>query len=213
MRNNWTIIAAAVLAIVTATLAIAFRPVQKSGEWETSQTFTTTSQTAASNTQVSKPLTDKDSENESHAETTTVQVNLTKAIEKLTTETTGTTRHSSKLVSKLHEIAESDREWLSQREKTTSAATTISPAQFKRDGKIYYNGYYYTYYSEKRLPGPDLNIPGRHSDGNYVRDADGYIVLASCDLPKGTIVQTPFGTGKVYDYCPTSGTIDVYVSW
>lgn len=89
----------------------------------------------------------------------------------------------------------------------------MTPAEFRRAGVVYYNGYKFTYYSEKVLPGPGLKIPGRHSDGNFVRDGDGYICVASCDLPKGTVVDTPFGKGKVYDVCRDSGTIDVYVSW
>ena len=203
---------AVVLAIVTATLAIAFRPVRKSGEWETSQTFATTSQTAASNPQISESLTDKASEAEPTAGTTTVQLNLTESSSDLTeTQPTESVRFSSKLVSKLHEIAERDREWLSDHEHTTQPSMT--PAEFRKAGVVYYNGYKFTYYSEKVLPGPGLKIPGRHSDGNFVRDGDGYICVASCDLPKGTVVATPFGKGKVYDVCRDSGTIDIYVSW
>jgi hypothetical protein len=78
---------------------------------------------------------------------------------------------------------------------------------------IYYNGYIFKYYSEKVLPGEGLKIPGRHSDGNFVRDENGYICVASSDLPKGTVVDTPFGKGKVYDTGCPSGVIDVYVSW
>ena len=203
---------AVVLAIVTATLAIAFRPVRKSGEWETSQTFATTSQTAASNPQISESLTDKASEAEPTAGTTTVQLNRTESSSDLTeTQPTESVRFSSKLVSKLHEIAERDREWLSDHEHTTQPSMT--PAEFRKAGVVYYNGYKFTYYSEKVLPGPGLKIPGRHSDGNFVRDGDGYICVASCDLPKGTVVATPFGKGKVYDVCRDSGTIDIYVSW
>lgn len=212
MRNNWTIIAAAVLAVITATLAIVFRPVRKSGEWETSQTLTTTSQTAASNPQVSEPLTDKASETELSTETTTVQLNRTESSSDLTeTQPTESVRFSSKIVSKLHEIAERDNKWLSEHESTTQPSMT--PDEFRRAGVVYYNGYKFTYYSERVLPGPGLKIPGRHSDGNFVRDGDGYICVASCDLPKGTVVDTPFGKGKVYDVCRDSGTIDIYVSF
>ena len=89
----------------------------------------------------------------------------------------------------------------------------VTPEQFRRQGVVYADGFKWTWYSERALPGNGLNIPGRHSDGNYVRDGDGYIVLASRDLEKGYIIDTPFGRGKVYDYCPTSGVIDVYTSW
>lgn len=89
----------------------------------------------------------------------------------------------------------------------------IAPEYFKRMGVISDGNYKYTWYSESVLPGRGLNIPGRYSDGNYVKDEDDYIVLASIDLPEGTVMETPFGWGKVYDVCPTSGIIDVYCSW
>ena len=210
--KNYIVIIVAALAIFTALLAVALRPVRRSAEWQTSQNETTTSQTAASYQQVSKPLTEKASETEPTAETTTVKVNLSKGSSDLTeTQPTESVRFSSKLVSKLHEIAERDREWLEEHEHTTQPS--MSPAEFRKAGVIYANGYRYTYYSEKVLPGPDLKIPGRHSDGDFVRDGDDYICVASCDLPKGTVVDTPFGEGKVYDVCGQSGTIDIYVSF
>lgn len=90
----------------------------------------------------------------------------------------------------------------------------VSPSELRTQGVIYANGIKYTWYSEKVLPGGGLNIPGRHVDGNgYVCDGDGYICVASCDYPQGTVLSTPFGPAKVYDVCPTSGIVDVYVSW
>lgn len=84
----------------------------------------------------------------------------------------------------------------------------------KKKGVNYYNGHRETYYSQKVLPGGGLNIPGRHvaSDGT-IRDADGYICVASSDYPKGTVVQTSLGAGKVYDTGCASGTIDLYTDW
>ena len=81
-------------------------------------------------------------------------------------------------------------------------------------GRIWYNGHTETYYSQKVLPGGGLAIPGRHiaSDGT-IRDADGYIVLASDDYPKGTVVETSLGAGKVYDTGSGSGNIDLYTDW
>lgn len=49
-------------------------------------------------------------------------------------------------------------------------------------------------------------------DGVY-RDADGYVVVAAGDYELGSTVDTSFGEGKVYDYCGTPGTTDVYVNW
>ncbi len=81
-------------------------------------------------------------------------------------------------------------------------------------GEVYYNGHRETYYSQRVLPGGGLKIPGRHvaSDGT-IRDKDGYICVASVDLPYGSIVETSLGTGKVYDSGCPSGTIDIYTDW
>lgn len=81
-------------------------------------------------------------------------------------------------------------------------------------GRIWYNGHTETYYSQKVLPGGGLAIPGRHiaSDGT-IRDADGYIVLASDDYPRRTVVETSLGAGKVYDTGSGSGNIDLYTDW
>ena len=78
------------------------------------------------------------------------------------------------------------------------------------------SGYSYTYYSENVLPGGGLNIPGRHvGDEGYVMDGDNNLCVASSDLPYGTVVKVPFGTGTavVYDSGCSSGVLDVYVSW
>lgn len=81
-------------------------------------------------------------------------------------------------------------------------------------GRIWFNGHSETYYSQKVLPGGGLNIPGRHiaSDGT-IRDKDNYIVVASDDYPKGTVVQTSLGAGKVYDTGSGKGNIDLYTDW
>lgn len=81
---------------------------------------------------------------------------------------------------------------------------------FMRDGVIYYNGNKYTYYSQRVLPGGGLDIPGRHTEGGFVRDGDGYIVIAS-DQPNGTVIETPFGYGKVYDSGTSGNHYDIYV--
>lgn len=88
--------------------------------------------------------------------------------------------------------------------------TSVSYEDFMVMGVVYSNGYKYTYYSQSVLPGGGLNIPGRHVSGGFVRDGNGYIVLAN-DAPKGTIIETPFGTGMVYDRGTYGSHIDVYV--
>lgn len=96
---------------------------------------------------------------------------------------------------------------------SSSSSSEYSPSYFRRMGVLYWGGYRWTWYSERVLPGGGLNIPGRYSDGTFVRDGEGYICLASNDLGRGTVVSTPFGAGKIYDCGCASGTIDVYVSW
>jgi len=87
-------------------------------------------------------------------------------------------------------------------------------------GSLRYDGvqtdgeYTYTWYSQRVLPGGGLDIPGRHvGDGGYVMDGDGNIVVASSDLEQGTVVETPYGTAKVYDSGCDSGVLDVYTDW
>lgn len=98
-----------------------------------------------------------------------------------------------------------------KQETTNKSQYTLS--QFRSLGVIFYGGYRFTYYSETVLSGSGLKIPNRHVDSEgFVCDGDGYICVASCDFPKGTVVDTPFGRyGKVYDYCGVSGTIDIYI--
>ena len=93
--------------------------------------------------------------------------------------------------------------------------TLYSSTTFKDRGVVYWNGWKWTWYTERLLPGTSLKIPGRHTDEEgYVRDEDGYLCLASSVLSKGTVVETPFGSqGKVYDSGCASNTLDVYVNW
>ncbi len=80
-------------------------------------------------------------------------------------------------------------------------------------GVNYFNGHMETWYTMREWKG-DLGIPGMYigSDG-IVRDCDNYICVASDDHPKGTIIETSLGTGKVYDCGPGSGIIDIYTDW
>lgn len=83
-------------------------------------------------------------------------------------------------------------------------------------GVIKENGWKYTWYSQNELPGGGLTIPGRHvGSDNLIHDEDGYIVVAANqkDLTSGDTVETPFGTGKVYDTGCSEGTIDIYTNF
>lgn len=97
----------------------------------------------------------------------------------------------------------------------TQTEALYSGATFKVSGVIKWGGYRWTWYSQKILPGGGLRIPGRTTDEqNYVVDENDYICLASSDLAKGTVIDTPFGKqGKVYDCGCAHGTVDVYTNW
>lgn len=103
----------------------------------------------------------------------------------------------------------SNRSSSSSRSSSSTRRYSLRDLQFH--GIINWNGYKYTYYSQRVLPGPGLRIPGRHVNANgFVADKDGYIVVAN-DRPKGTIVPTPFGAmGKVYDRGTYGNHIDIY---
>ena len=92
----------------------------------------------------------------------------------------------------------------------------ISAAEFEWLGVVEEDGVKYTWYSQNVLGGgglDELNANGRHVEGGYVVDADGYIAVASSDYEKGTVLDTPFGAAKVYDTGCASGTIDVYTDF
>ena len=90
-----------------------------------------------------------------------------------------------------------------------------SASKFRNMGVIHWNGWRWTWYSERVLPGSGLSIPGRHADSSgYICDENDNICLSSSSLSKGTVISTPFGkNGKVYDTGCASDTIDVYVNW
>ena len=99
------------------------------------------------------------------------------------------------------------------RKRDMEAVMTVE--DFQQAGVIDWNGWRYTYYSEQVLPGGGLDIPGRWSDGQFVRDENGYLCVASNEVPYGEMIETPFGTAIVYDSIGDGvvGIIDIYVSW
>ncbi len=116
-------------------------------------------------------------------------------------------------------IAELEAQRTSRASKSSSSSSYYSSGGSgvltKSGGVNQFNGRRETWYSQRVLPGGGLNIPGRHvepSDGT-VRDGEGYICVAASDLPRGTVVETSLGTGKVYDTGCAAGTTDVYVDW
>ena len=84
----------------------------------------------------------------------------------------------------------------------------------KSGGVNEFNGRHETWYSQRVLPGDGLDIPGRHvAEDGTIRDEDGYIAVAASDLPRGSVVETSLGTGKVYDSGCAAGTTDIYTDW
>lgn len=97
---------------------------------------------------------------------------------------------------------------------TLIVTNTGGPRLTKSAGRVTFNGHTETWYSQKVLPGGGLNIPGRHvaPDGT-IRDKDNYICVACDDLPKGALVMTSLGMGKVYDKGSGKNNVDIYVNW
>lgn len=84
------------------------------------------------------------------------------------------------------------------------------------NGSIRVFGHRETWYSTNEGCGQAtaVSIPGKHvADDGTIRDEDGFICVASSDLPFYSIVMTSVGPGKVYDCGCSSGTIDVYTTW
>ena len=99
---------------------------------------------------------------------------------------------------------------------TVDTSDGISASEFQWLGVVEEDGVRYTWYSQNVLPGgglTELNANGRHVEGGYVVDGDGYIAVASSDYEKGTVIDTPFGEAKVYDTGCASGTVDVYTNF
>ena len=86
----------------------------------------------------------------------------------------------------------------------------------RSNGSIRVFGHRETWYSTNESAGQAtaVSIPGKHVayDGT-IRDGDGYICVASSNLPFYSIVMTSVGPGKVYDCGCSHGTIDVYTTW
>ena len=94
---------------------------------------------------------------------------------------------------------------------------TYNSTGLTKSGGVYWNpntGLKETWYSQRVLPGGGLSIPGRHvnSEG-FVCDGDGYICVSSSTYPKGTVIETSRGMGKVYDTGCAPGVLDIYVNW
>lgn len=116
------------------------------------------------------------------------------------------------------EPAPEEETYIPEEEYVEPASVSQYDGGFRSAGVVYgENGYSYTWYSQNVLPGgglTELNNNGRHVDERgFVCDGDGYIAVASDDHAMGTIVETPFGDGRVYDSGSGSGNIDIYTDY
>ena len=69
-----------------------------------------------------------------------------------------------------------------------------------------------TYYNLDMSGVESMHGTSFHNRGDGVLiDKDGYVVVAYGMSGYGQIIDTPLGTAKVYDHCPTENTIDVAV--
>ena len=79
-------------------------------------------------------------------------------------------------------------------------------------GVNYHNGWRETWYSSNVLYHYRTGEWTAGADGVY-RDSDGYVIVSSSSEPQGTITDTSFGPGKVYDTGCAPGTHDIYTNW
>ena len=80
------------------------------------------------------------------------------------------------------------------------------------------DGQTYSWYSQRKLPGgglTELNNNGRHvGDNGFIYDGDGYLAAASpYGEEVGTVVDTPWGQGKIYDQNKDGGSYDMYTDF
>ena len=90
----------------------------------------------------------------------------------------------------------------------------MNPPLTRAKGTVSFNGHIEKWYSQKKLPGRGLNIPGRHVTGDgLVRDGNGLICVATTLVGMGQEIATSLGQGKRYDTCKTPNTVDIYTNW
>lgn len=89
----------------------------------------------------------------------------------------------------------------------------MTAAQFQSAGRVIQNGYNFTYYNLDMSGVQAMHNTIFHDRGDGVLvDPAGLIVLAYGMTDYGQIIETPLGTGKVYDHCP-GGAVDIAVNF
>jgi hypothetical protein len=88
-----------------------------------------------------------------------------------------------------------------------------SRSLFQDQGKLRDERFSYAWYSSRTIYYPDIDRWHADDDG-YWRTDEGYLVVASSEYEKGTVIRSSlFGTMQVLDDGCPDGTIDVYVNW
>lgn len=93
-----------------------------------------------------------------------------------------------------------------------SGLTKSSGVNYRSDGikETYYNLNMSTVVSNAKASG----ITGDYwVRGDGVKMYGDYVIVATSNHPKGTIVSTSLGAGIVIDVCPTYGIYDIAVTW
>ena len=117
------------------------------------------------------------------------------------------------IAEELPAVAEATMEQVQEPEPEPVVEQTYIGNGFESDGVWRDENYRYTWYSSNVLYHYRTSEWTAGADGIY-RDDDGYVVVASSDLPQDTVVEgTPFGACKVYDSGCASGTLDVYTNF
>lgn len=91
-------------------------------------------------------------------------------------------------------------------------ATTSEGVLTKSGGVNSYNGKTETWYSSNVLRHYRIEEWECGDDGVW-RDSDGYVIIASSEMPQGATHETSLGIAKVYDSGCAPGVVDVYVAW
>lgn len=120
---------------------------------------------------------------------------------------------NAEVVAENEDIVPEEEAAIEEESPITSFTETANHSVLTKQGGVnYYNGMRETWYSSNVLR--HYMIDQWHTDDNGVwRDPDGYIIIASSDMPYGTVHETSLGIAKVYDSGCSSGTVDIYVNW
>lgn len=96
--------------------------------------------------------------------------------------------------------------------RTATRTYAVSNSTLTKSGGVnYYKGWKETWYSSRVLYHYRTG-EWQVDDYGVYRDSDGYVIVASTE-PAGTVVETSFGLGKVYDSGCAVGVHDIYTNW